>query len=281
MAHQDQRPQRAQWQKETFNNLGKGRKVGCKWGHEAGLRESCGGRKQEGQWAIASAPTRHQQNCRGGGPQASIPSASVATHGRRQGRGPTALPRAPRRPVGWGCPPLHTTWAPLRLQTQPQGARGTWAHPPTFQRFPHSLQTTNVVMGSSELRVCTCRRDVAQARSGQSGQEAAGSRSPLQSLPGGHPGLPYSPPPLRVALPSSGPDRSTVTRALAPPGVHSGICLCGSQCGRAATTRQHSTLSRPPAAVLGPLHAGWARSPTLSTASGPRPRGAACWGPGP
>lgn len=25
-----------------------------------------------------------------------------------------------------------------------------------FQRFPHSLQTTKVVMGSSELRVCTC-----------------------------------------------------------------------------------------------------------------------------
>lgn len=41
---------------------------------------------------------------------------------------------------------------------------GGWRHPssekarpPTFQRFPHSLQTTKVVMGSSELRVCTCR----------------------------------------------------------------------------------------------------------------------------
>lgn len=35
---------------------------------------------------------------------------------------------------------------------------GAWACPPTFQRFPHSLQTTKVVMGSSELRVCTCGR---------------------------------------------------------------------------------------------------------------------------
>lgn len=34
-------------------------------------------------------------------------------------------------------------WPPLQAQQN-------------FQRFPHSLQTTNVVMGSSELRVCTC-----------------------------------------------------------------------------------------------------------------------------
>lgn len=40
------------------------------------------------------------------------------------------------------------------LQSTGQG--DTWAHPPTFQRFPHSLQTTKVVIGSSELRVCTC-----------------------------------------------------------------------------------------------------------------------------
>ena len=35
-----------------------------------------------------------------------------------------------------------------RVSGKPEGR-------PTFHRFPHSLQTTNVVMGSSALRVCT------------------------------------------------------------------------------------------------------------------------------
>lgn len=56
--------------------------------------------------------------------------------------------------------PQFTPQTPQRLETPSSREQGwgwmAWAHPPTFQRFPHSLQTTNVVIGSSELRVCTC-----------------------------------------------------------------------------------------------------------------------------
>lgn len=48
-----------------------------------------------------------------------------------------------------GHPRIHTSDNHLQRTGRP-------GLTPTFQRFPHSLQTTKVVMGSSELRVCTC-----------------------------------------------------------------------------------------------------------------------------
>ena len=100
-----------------------------------------------------------QQNCkkqvrgvhpavRPAGPQRAGGRAGVSIHHLQNSQG-----------AGWhGHPPSHTTDPTKAGDTHLQrtGLGMAWAHPPTFQRFPHSLQTTNVVIGSSELRVCTC-----------------------------------------------------------------------------------------------------------------------------
>lgn len=72
--------------------------------------------------------------------------------------------------------PLPTTQTPQRRETL-ASREWSWG---TFQRFPHSLQTTKVVMGSSELRVCTCGEGHTE-RATATEQEALGSRSSLES----------------------------------------------------------------------------------------------------
>lgn len=79
--------------------------------------------------------------------------APVNPTGRESGLG--SPPTFPEVPGGWlGMAVPHFT--PHRSHTGWRHPHPEKAHPPTFQRFPHSLQTTKVVMGSSELRVCTC-----------------------------------------------------------------------------------------------------------------------------
>lgn len=94
--------------------------------------------------------TRAQQNCKEG-------CERVQPCGLHDPRCISrTISKAPRRLAGWRCPPLHTTEPTQAADTHLQRTgRVAWACPPTFQRFPHSLQTTKVVMGSSELRVCT------------------------------------------------------------------------------------------------------------------------------
>lgn len=115
----------------------------------------CQQRMGKGHWpALAMAQgcrhtcTRAQQNCK----KQTRGSSHVACRtpeGRRQGWVSIHHLHSAQE-TGWhGHPQIHTSDNHLQRTGRP-------GLTPTFQRFPHSLQTTKVVMGSSELRVCTC-----------------------------------------------------------------------------------------------------------------------------
>lgn len=86
--------------------------------------------------------------------------------GRWAQQGSSAAELAEGAEGGTAVGPVECTHSSAELQGQGKGVHGVQlptghphcsqlASPPTFQRLPHSLQTTKVVMGSSELRVCT------------------------------------------------------------------------------------------------------------------------------
>ena len=141
MAHQDQRPQRAQWQKETFNNLGKGRKVGCKWGHEAGLRESCGGRKGDG--PLPARP--HDISRTAGGVGHRRPSPQHQSPRLAGGRGgvPPPSPELPGGQLGGAVPHCtpHGPHSGCRPNPRGPGAPGL-IHPPSSGSHTHCRQQT-------------------------------------------------------------------------------------------------------------------------------------------
>lgn len=163
VAHQDQ------WlgtkrQKETFNDLRGRQFAGGGDGQvccllRAGFQEavsvsvSRGWGKGTGQhqpWPPRLQAHVHKglQNCK----KQTRGSSHVACRtpeGRSAGLG-LHPPPSQRQETGWhGHPQIHTSDNHLQGTGRP-------GLTPTFQRFPHSLQTTAVVMGSSELRVCTC-----------------------------------------------------------------------------------------------------------------------------
>lgn len=133
---------------------------GSSGGHRVGLKKRClsTGHKEGCGNVLATAQgfthisRRAQQNC------------------SRRMRGISHMdPGTPAgRETGLGSPPTCSEapggWLGMAVpHFMSHGSHTGWRHPPpekacppTFQRFPHSLQTTKVVMGSSELRVCTC-----------------------------------------------------------------------------------------------------------------------------
>lgn len=162
--------------KETFNTLGDGGRVHCRSRAGQGTLPSGGGGQAQGRLQRGGvwAGLEEGGGQRWPGTTAAGTSARGLSRTARSGvRGPTMWPPCP--PTGLGAPPLVaklpggwlgraapqlTPHRPRTVET-PASESGTgvaWVRPPTFQRFPHSLQTTNVVMGSSELRVCTCGR---------------------------------------------------------------------------------------------------------------------------
>lgn len=95
---------------------------------------------------------------RGGGRHPATQPADPTGQEAREGLG---HPSQSSQQARWaGLSPSSHHADPQAGDPAPREGPRAWAQPLTFQRFPHSLQTTNVVMGSSELRVCTWGGDM-------------------------------------------------------------------------------------------------------------------------
>lgn len=121
----------------------------CRQGRRWGTQPSRGGHVGTGQVSKEAVSVGRDL-----GRVLATASAELQQNGERCLAVPPARPlRVGQLPGGW--------WAIVSHHVRPTAREQGWVWPGlplTFQRFPHSLQTTNVVMGSSELRVCTWER---------------------------------------------------------------------------------------------------------------------------